>query len=160
MILLLMFSFGWCIGWKDNFLFNLAFSLFVINQRENKLRIVFLSLPHRGKTGSSVRKNTLVLNQGGVSLRPTNGLVIEKDAYLMWIYAIIICYSVYYCTNLCRICCRSWLFEQIPIGIILNLEHLDRKDIYLVNSTSCLQMRRVRLIWKTSNAVSLIFVSK
>jgi len=64
-------------------LFNLAFSLFVISQRENKLRIVFLSLPYRGKTGSSVRKNTLVLNQGGVPLRPTSGLVIEKDAYLM-----------------------------------------------------------------------------
>ena len=30
--------------------------------------------------------------------------------------------------------------------IILNWEHLDCNDIYLTNSTSCLQMRRVRLI--------------
>ena len=123
MILLLMFSFGWCIGWKDNFLFNLAFSLFVINQRENKLRIVFLSLPHRGKTGSSVRKNTLVLNQGGVPLRPTSGLVIEKDAYLMWIYAIIICYSVYYCTNLCALFFVLLFLFQLYFCLILKIAH-------------------------------------
>ena len=123
MILLLMFSFGWCIGWKDNFLFNLAFSLFVINQRENKLRVVFLSLPHRGKTGSSVRKNALVLNQGGVPLIPTSGLVIEKDAYLMWIYAIIICYSVYYCTNLCALFFVLSFLSQLYFCLILKIAH-------------------------------------
>lgn len=48
-----------------------------------------------------MRKDSLVLNQGGVPLKPTNGLAVERTAYFMWFYVIFVCAFAYCCTYLC-----------------------------------------------------------
>lgn len=77
-----------------------------------------------------MRKDSLVLNQGGVPLKPTNGLAVERAAYFMWFYAILVCAFAYCCTCLCILFSVLLLLVQLYLECDLKNRTLLFSSIY------------------------------
>lgn len=70
-----------------------------------------------------MRKDSLVLNQGGVPLKPTNGLIVEKDVYSIWFYAVLVGAFAYYCICLCILFSVLLFLLHLYFSVILRMGH-------------------------------------